>query len=130
MSVQASREESTPTEVISETAAESASTGNPTLRLRLSKTKKEVNRRVSWTSDTVDNEFMNKKKSKCCCQYRKPKMWDESSDEDENHDEDCEHCKGHKKNDYNSKRDKENGRHKSVDEGTSSSHNCHDDHDH
>lgn len=105
-------------------------TSAATLRLRLCKnTGTKTNRRVSWTQDTVDNEFMNKKKSKCCCQYRKPKMWDESSDEDDNADHDCEHCKGHKKSDYNHKRDKENThRHRSVDETSS---HCHDhDHDH
>lgn len=132
MSMQANREEAASTEVISEETgsanAAAPTTSNPTLRLRLTKTKKESNRRVSWTADTVDNEFMNKKKSKCCCQYHKPKMWDESTDEDENYEE-CDHCKGHRKSDYNSKRDKENCRHKSVDEGTSSSH-CHDNHDH
>ncbi|CAF0776275.1 unnamed protein product [Brachionus calyciflorus] len=78
-----------------------------TLRLRLTKPKTKSSRRVSWTTDTVDNEFMNKKKSKCCCVYHKPKNWDESSSEDENDDEECEHCKGHKKSDYNSRREKE-----------------------
>ncbi|CAD5228690.1 unnamed protein product [Bursaphelenchus okinawaensis] len=50
--------------------------------------------RVRWAQDTVDNEFMGKKKSKCCCIYKKPKKWDESSDEE---DSDCEtgHCRGH-----------------------------------
>mmetsp|Transcript_5216 Transcript_5216/g.6390 ORF Transcript_5216/g.6390 Transcript_5216/m.6390 type:complete len:114 (-) Transcript_5216:1128-1469(-) len=28
---------------------------------------------VQWTEDTIDNEFMNKKKSKICCIYEKPK---------------------------------------------------------
>ncbi|CAD5235601.1 unnamed protein product [Bursaphelenchus xylophilus] len=50
--------------------------------------------RVRWAQDTVDNEGLGKKKSKCCCIYKKPKKWDESSDEE---DSDCEtgHCKGH-----------------------------------
>ncbi|VDD85970.1 unnamed protein product [Enterobius vermicularis] len=36
--------------------------------------------RVRWTADTVDNEMMGKKKSKCCCIYKKPRKWDEDSD--------------------------------------------------
>jgi len=34
---------------------------------------------VKWAEDTVDNEHMNKKKSKICCQYSKPRTL-ESSD--------------------------------------------------
>ncbi|GMK55227.1 hypothetical protein CspeluHIS016_0202830 [Cutaneotrichosporon spelunceum] len=37
--------------------------------------------RVVWTSDTVDNEGMGKKKSKICCIYHKPRAFDESSSE-------------------------------------------------
>ncbi|KAI6191449.1 hypothetical protein M3Y97_00229300 [Aphelenchoides bicaudatus] len=50
--------------------------------------------RVRWSNDTVDNEFAGKKKSKCCCIYKKTKNWNESSDEE---DSDCEtgHCRGH-----------------------------------
>ncbi|ETA55725.1 hypothetical protein VCUG_02843 [Vavraia culicis subsp. floridensis] len=29
-----------------------------------------VRRRVTFTPDTVDNEHMGKKKSKCCCIYK------------------------------------------------------------
>jgi len=65
-------------------------------------------RRVSWTTDTVDNEFLNKKKSKCCCVYHKPKNWNESSSEDENEDHDCQNCRGHRKSDYNKNRDSNN----------------------
>ncbi|CAL2038069.1 unnamed protein product [Caenorhabditis brenneri] len=60
-------------------------------------------RHVVWATETVDNEGMGKKKSKCCCIYKKPKNWqDESSDSDS----DCEtgHCRGHveqKKEDKN-----------------------------
>lgn len=61
-------------------------------------------RRVSWTVETVDNEGMGKKKSKCCCVYQKPRSWNESSSEDENEDDECQNCRGHRKADYNSKR--------------------------
>lgn len=95
------------TEVIQEepstqTSTTSVSTATNTIRLRLAKNPTRSSRRVSWTSDTVDNELMNKKKSKCCCIFQKTKNWNESSSEDENDDHDCKHCKGHKKSDFNS----------------------------
>ncbi|RZC34201.1 succinate--hydroxymethylglutarate CoA-transferase [Asbolus verrucosus] len=64
----------------------------PTLKLRLKKPKND--KKVQWTTETVDNEHMNKKKSKCCCIYEKPRNFDESSSDEESDDE-CEHCKGH-----------------------------------
>ncbi|GAB1869323.1 hypothetical protein CAJAP_10402 [Camponotus japonicus] len=64
----------------------------PTVRLRLRKPKS--NKKVQWTKGTVDNEHLNKKKSKCCCIYEKPKTFGESSSEDS--DDECEHCHGHK----------------------------------
>lgn len=36
---------------------------------------------VDWQEGTVDNENMGKKKSKKCCIFRKPKPFDQSSDE-------------------------------------------------
>ncbi|XP_050096607.1 E3 ubiquitin-protein ligase PPP1R11-like [Anopheles aquasalis] len=62
----------------------------PVLRLRLQKPRSE--RKVQWTNGTVDNEHMNKKKSKCCCIYEKPRAFGESSSESE---DECEHCFGH-----------------------------------
>ncbi|PAV92029.1 hypothetical protein WR25_22694 isoform B [Diploscapter pachys] len=38
--------------------------------------------KVTWATDTVDNEHMQKKKSKCCCIYKKHKNWQDSSDDD------------------------------------------------
>lgn len=65
-------------------------TTEPTLKLRLKKEKKKL----KWTEETVDNEGLGKKKSKCCCQYTKPrKDLDESSSESE--DDDCGNCSGH-----------------------------------
>lgn len=40
----------------------------------------------------MDNEEMNRKKSKCCCIYVKPREFGESSSESE---DECEHCFGH-----------------------------------
>ncbi|XP_076683472.1 E3 ubiquitin-protein ligase PPP1R11-like isoform X1 [Andrena cerasifolii] len=64
----------------------------PTVRLRLRKPK--CNKKVQWTQGTVDNEHMNKKKSKCCCIYEKPRSFGESSSEES--EDECEHCHGHK----------------------------------
>ncbi|KDR15185.1 Protein phosphatase 1 regulatory subunit 11 [Zootermopsis nevadensis] len=61
-----------------------------TVRLRLRKP--EPKKKVQWQSGTVDNEHLNKKKSKCCCQYEKPHAFDESSSSSE---EECENCHGH-----------------------------------
>jgi len=60
------------------------------LLLRLKKPK--TGKKVVFTAETVDNEHMNKNKSKCCCIYKKPKQFDESSSESE---DDCENCYGH-----------------------------------
>ena len=62
-----------------------------TLKLKLKKKDKST-KRIQWTEDTIDNEGLGKKKSKCCCQYTKPRTnLDDSSSESE---EDCEHCPG------------------------------------
>lgn len=37
--------------------------------------------RVSWTEDTVDNENLNRKKSKICCIFHPTKEFGESSEE-------------------------------------------------
>ncbi|CAG5108872.1 Similar to SUGCT: Succinate--hydroxymethylglutarate CoA-transferase (Homo sapiens) [Cotesia congregata] len=64
----------------------------PTISLCLRKPRS--NKKVQWTSSTVDNENMNKKKSKCCCIYEKPKQFGESSSDES--DDECEHCHGRK----------------------------------
>ncbi|KAF0289349.1 E3 ubiquitin-protein ligase PPP1R11 [Amphibalanus amphitrite] len=71
--------------------AEPAETGQPTLHLRLVRPNNP--RRVGWQSGTIDNEHMNKKKSKCCCVYRKPKPFGESSSDEE---DECKACIGHR----------------------------------
>lgn len=45
----------------------------PTLRLRLKKPKSD--KKVQWTTETIDNEDMNKKKSKCKLYKRKIKIF-------------------------------------------------------
>ncbi|KAF7491212.1 E3 ubiquitin-protein ligase PPP1R11 [Sarcoptes scabiei] len=74
------------------------------LRLRQSSDENEQNeKQVKFKEGTIDNEHLNKKKSKCCCIYEKPRKFGESSSEDENDDEvdsghHCpNHCHGSKK---------------------------------
>lgn len=91
-------EASTSSALTSETIVEEGRAISPTLRLKLRKPKND--KKVKWTTDTVDNEHMNKKKSKCCCIYEKPKLFGESSSEDEDDDGCTPHCRGHKKKCY------------------------------
>ncbi|XP_034486363.1 E3 ubiquitin-protein ligase PPP1R11 [Drosophila innubila] len=52
----------------------------------------DSDRHVSFHEDVIDNEGMNRRKSKCCCIYRKPQVFGESSSSS---DDECEHCCGH-----------------------------------
>ncbi|XP_017857282.1 PREDICTED: protein phosphatase 1 regulatory subunit 11 [Drosophila arizonae] len=84
----------TKTETLEETdsatqQAEAAQSA-PTLLLRLEHPRDE--RRVVFHDGVIDNEHMNRMKSKCCCIYRKPLAFGESSSDD---DDECEHCFGH-----------------------------------
>ncbi|CAI9738857.1 Hypothetical predicted protein [Octopus vulgaris] len=72
---------------------------SPTLHLRLKKVRN--NKKVKWTNDTVDNEGLNRKKSKCCCIYEKPRNFGESSSEEDN--DECDSCHGHKSHCYKTK---------------------------
>ena len=71
------------TQVVEATEVDSSTSEPPTLKLRLKKSnasdetekgektkpKKLEKKQVSWTQETVDNENLGKKKSKCCCVY-------------------------------------------------------------
>ncbi|KAL7829325.1 hypothetical protein AOLI_G00302100, partial [Acnodon oligacanthus] len=62
-----------------------------TIKLRKRKTEKKV----EWSSDTVDNEHLGRRSSKCCCVYEKPRQFGESSTESEGEDEEgcgSAHC--------------------------------------
>ncbi|KPP66713.1 protein phosphatase 1 regulatory subunit 11-like [Scleropages formosus] len=62
-----------------------------TITLRKRKTEKKV----EWSSDTVDNEHLGRRSSKCCCVYEKPRKFGESSSESEGEDEEgcgSAHC--------------------------------------
>ncbi|KFM80032.1 Protein phosphatase 1 regulatory subunit 11, partial [Stegodyphus mimosarum] len=83
-------EEGEPSSTIVLEAEEAETPAVPSVRMKLKKPKGK--KKVAWSPDTVDNENMNKKKSKCCCIYEKPREFGESSSES---DDECEHCKGH-----------------------------------
>ncbi|CAG5048143.1 unnamed protein product [Parnassius apollo] len=65
----------------------------PVAVITLRPNRTQTRKKVVWTEDTVDNENMNKKKSKCCCIYEKPRRFGES--DSESSDDECEHCFGH-----------------------------------
>ncbi|KAL6030275.1 hypothetical protein STEG23_014523 [Scotinomys teguina] len=44
-------------------------------------------KRVAWSSDTIDNEHLGRRSSKCCV-YEKPRAFGESSSESEKEDDD------------------------------------------
>ncbi|KAM9824134.1 E3 ubiquitin-protein ligase PPP1R11 isoform 2-T2 [Neosynchiropus ocellatus] len=102
----------------SETITETVQTSTPpppqqegrslTIKLRKRKTEKKV----EWSSDTVDNEHLGRRSSKCCCIYEKPRQFGESSSESdgEEDDEGCgsAHCiLGHGRRDHSHRRDQE-----------------------
>ncbi|XP_028912357.1 E3 ubiquitin-protein ligase PPP1R11-like isoform X1 [Ornithorhynchus anatinus] len=68
-----------------------------TIKLR----KRKPDKKVEWSSDTVDNEHLGRRSSKCCCIYEKPRVFGESSTESEDEDnEGCGHAhcvRGHRK---------------------------------
>jgi len=70
------------------TTEDTQEVNNETLRLKLKKG--EEKKKIQWTEDTVDNEGLGKKKSKICCQYKKPRAHLDESSDDESDD-----CSGH-----------------------------------
>ncbi|XP_043533981.1 E3 ubiquitin-protein ligase PPP1R11 [Chiloscyllium plagiosum] len=87
---------STVTETVDRHQATDVENRSITIRLR----KRKTNKKVEWTSDTVDNEHLGRRSSKCCCIYEKPRAFGESSSESEDEDGGCgnAHCvRGHKK---------------------------------
>ncbi|ANQ07008.1 Protein phosphatase inhibitor [Plasmodium coatneyi] len=62
---------------------------------------------VRWDENTVDNENAQKKSSKVCCIYHKPKGFGESSDSDSDSSEGGGDCKGCSKKDEPKEQKKE-----------------------
>uniref|UniRef100_A0A6G1SAL6 E3 ubiquitin-protein ligase PPP1R11 n=1 Tax=Aceria tosichella TaxID=561515 RepID=A0A6G1SAL6_9ACAR len=79
----------TTTTTLSGSVEESTSQPTDSTTVRLKKKQKKV----AWNQDTVDNEGLGRKSSKCCCIYQKPHKFDESSSDSEL--DDCDHCRGH-----------------------------------
>ncbi|XP_051035046.1 E3 ubiquitin-protein ligase PPP1R11-like [Phodopus roborovskii] len=52
--------------------------------------KAKSDKRVEWSSDTIDNEHLGHHSSECCCVHEKPSAFDESSSESENDDDNCD----------------------------------------
>eukprot|EP00164_Ancoracysta_twista_P007563 GFYU01010763.1.p1 GENE.GFYU01010763.1~~GFYU01010763.1.p1 ORF type:complete len:128 (+),score=11.66 GFYU01010763.1:137-520(+) len=79
------------TETVDSTAlpqpAEEQSVVTLTLQPRPNEEDPQEVQHVRWTDETIDNEHMNKKKTKKCCIYHKPKRWDESSSESSSDDD-------------------------------------------
>lgn len=74
--------------------AEEAKARAPEKPLKIDKkAKRPMSRRVSFAGNTVDNEDMGRKSSKCCCIYVKPTKFGEDEPDDEQGD--CENCRGH-----------------------------------
>lgn len=55
---------------------------SPVLVLRASEEPQGDRREVRWTEETIDNEDLNRKKSKICCIYHPPTEFGESSEEE------------------------------------------------
>ncbi len=67
--------------------------GNPSGNPTLDSTRPPATT-VRWSQDVVDNEHMNKKKSKKCCIYHKPRVFGEWSDTDSDDERGCHDCGG------------------------------------
>mmetsp|Transcript_21996 Transcript_21996/g.61278 ORF Transcript_21996/g.61278 Transcript_21996/m.61278 type:complete len:400 (-) Transcript_21996:503-1702(-) len=65
-------------------SSSSSSQTAPTLHLIL---QPRPQHNVTWTEDTIDNEHLNRKKSKKCCIYKKPQNFGESSSSSGSDDE-------------------------------------------
>ncbi|OBS66312.1 hypothetical protein A6R68_05146, partial [Neotoma lepida] len=51
--------------------------------------KAKSGKRVEWSSDTIDNEHLGRRSSKCCCVYERPRAFGESSSDSEEDDDNC-----------------------------------------
>ncbi|XP_077968844.1 E3 ubiquitin-protein ligase PPP1R11-like [Styela clava] len=67
-------------ETLTTTISQEPSSPSVVLKLR----KPQSDQKVRWTEETIDNEHMGKKSSKCCCIYEKPRIFGEDSSSDDN----------------------------------------------
>lgn len=54
--------------------------------------KPQTDKKVQWEEGVVDNEFLGKKSSKCCCIYTKPRKFGESDTESDSEGEGDDGC--------------------------------------
>ena len=94
----------TATTTISSETRHTSHENPPTLVLELT-SPSDNGPRVRWSEETVDNEYMNKKKSKCCCIYTKPHdpQSDANEAEEDKEFDNCQHCRNHTESDYAAK---------------------------
>jgi len=55
---------------------------------------KNKHKQVSRDAQTGNNEHLNKKKSKCCCIYEKPKKFKPDVESNESDSDECDSCIG------------------------------------
>lgn len=68
--------------------AEERTDGAGKVVLKLKTGAKERDRKITWTEDTIDNEHLDKKKSKCCCIYDPPPVYGDVSSGSDSDDSD------------------------------------------
>ncbi|KAK9836349.1 hypothetical protein WJX81_007690 [Elliptochloris bilobata] len=73
-------------------AAQHPSQPAPTEVLTLRLVPRRKKKAVRWANDVVDNEEMNKKKSKKCCIFHKQRPFGDWGEDDDASDGDCEEC--------------------------------------
>ena len=80
---------STTTTTVAEAPSSSATEPAAPLVLKL---RGKRTRRLRWADDVVDNEDLDRKKSKCCCIFHRQRSFDSdgSGDDGSNHGSDCE----------------------------------------
>ncbi|XP_059045738.1 uncharacterized protein LOC131841434 isoform X1 [Achroia grisella] len=76
------------------TPQQQAETVEPPAVLTLQPKRDHPRKKVGWSEDTIDNENMTKKKSKCCCIFQRHKQKFEDTDS-ESSEAECEHCLKH-----------------------------------
>ncbi|XP_068603577.1 E3 ubiquitin-protein ligase PPP1R11 [Brachionichthys hirsutus] len=84
----------TSSETITETVQSSPPPQQEGRSLTIKLRKRKTEKKVEWSSDTVDNEHLGRRSSKCCCIYEKRRQFGESSSESEGEDDDDDDDEG------------------------------------
>ncbi|GAW80017.1 protein phosphatase inhibitor 3 [Plasmodium gonderi] len=105
MSHMHSSSSTTTTTYVQETNRRNEQNGNQSTIVRILKLTPQ--KMVRWDESTVDNENAQKKSSKVCCIYHKPKKFGESSESDSDSSENEGDCRPCSKKDERTKEKKE-----------------------